>query len=183
MQTNQRDAYRRAKSIPSHANESSDRSRRCKVENLCPPNLSSILEVPPPSRPLSTSMGPTPATSLGPLSTISPTPILMSSSTPLSDPSDFWSALVELRRDIHQHPEPGFEETRTNAAIRRILVERAGLKGSDFKSGALTGLWVDIRVGSIGCPGYLGVWVDIQVRVLGWTSTGCSHRVLGWTSR
>jgi amidohydrolase len=51
--------------------------------------------------------------------------------------------LIALRHDIHQHPEPGFEEVRTQAAIRAQL-EAVGLSPRDC---AGTGLVVDIGSG------------------------------------
>lgn len=49
--------------------------------------------------------------------------------------------LVAVRRDLHQHPELGFEETRTQAKVRTWL-ERFGLAPRDC---AETGLVADLR--------------------------------------
>ena len=68
--------------------------------------------------------------------------------------------LIELRKDVHKHPEPGFKEVRTQGVIKKTLIE-AGvdpsaikvIKGLKFSSilnkspqvSAGTGLVVDIK--------------------------------------
>lgn len=51
--------------------------------------------------------------------------------------------VIHLRRDIHRHPEPGFEETRTQERIRKSLES----EGLSCRPCAGTGLLVDIGQG------------------------------------
>ena len=53
-------------------------------------------------------------------------------------------AIVALRREIHAHPEPGFEEHETQRRLRRALAELGGLPESAMRACARTGLVVDI---------------------------------------
>ena len=53
-------------------------------------------------------------------------------------------AVVALRRDIHAHPEPGFEEHETRKRIIAALGEHAGLSEASMRFCAGTGLIVDI---------------------------------------
>jgi len=54
--------------------------------------------------------------------------------------------LTEIRRDLHRHPELGFEENRTQGVVRAWL-ERHGYQPSDS---AGTGLVADLRPGAAG---------------------------------
>ena len=38
-----------------------------------------------------------------------------------------WAWLVNFRRALHKHPEPGFMEVHTRAAIRHALITRASI--------------------------------------------------------
>ena len=53
-------------------------------------------------------------------------------------------AAARLRRELHAHPEPGFEETWTQERLRRALREVAGIDGASVVAMAKTGLVVDI---------------------------------------
>ena len=53
-------------------------------------------------------------------------------------------AVVALRRDIHAHPEPGFEEHETRKRVIAALSEHAGLSEASMRFCAGTGLIVDI---------------------------------------
>ncbi len=66
--------------------------------------------------------------------------------------------LVELRRDLHRHPELGRRETRTTAAIVERL-SAAGLEPRVLTSG--TGVICDIR-GDLGEPPTIGFRGDID---------------------
>ncbi|KAJ1636813.1 peptidase M20, partial [Pavlovales sp. CCMP2436] len=57
---------------------------------------------------------------------------------------DLFSVLTSIRRDIHAHPEPGFEETRTHAALRTWLTSLAHVPEAAIRTCATTGLVVDI---------------------------------------
>jgi len=52
--------------------------------------------------------------------------------------------MIKARRDIHQHPEGGFKEYRTQEKLKGIL-RGFGIKEKDIKVCAQTGLVVDIR--------------------------------------
>jgi len=54
--------------------------------------------------------------------------------------------LREIRHDLHQHPELGFEEHRTSARVRQWLEAR----GYAPQASALTGLWADLHTGREG---------------------------------
>ena len=54
-------------------------------------------------------------------------------------------AAARLRRELHAHPEPGFEETWTQERLRRALREVAGIDGASMVAMAKTGLVVDIK--------------------------------------
>ena len=56
-------------------------------------------------------------------------------------------AMVALRREIHAHPEPGFEEYETQARLKRALAELAGIHEGSMRTCAKTGLVIDIE-----CP-------------------------------
>ena len=55
-----------------------------------------------------------------------------------------YSTMASLRREIHANPEPGFEETKTNALLRSMLTTLAGIPESAFSDCAGTGLVVDM---------------------------------------
>lgn len=60
---------------------------------------------------------------------------------------EFQRFLVRIRRNLHRHPEIGFEEHRTSGFIRRVLEEH----GLDVQGPiAETGLYVDIDGGTSG---------------------------------
>lgn len=50
-----------------------------------------------------------------------------------------------IRRHIHANPEPGYEEVKTHAFLKKVLQEFAGIDASHMRSCAKTGLVVDIR--------------------------------------
>lgn len=52
--------------------------------------------------------------------------------------------LISFRRDIHQHPEAGFEEVRTSQKIIDYLLS-IGVEKSNITRIAKTGLLVDIK--------------------------------------
>lgn len=52
-------------------------------------------------------------------------------------------SLVRFRQDIHQNPEPGFHEFRTQKKLIKYL-KSLGVRGSSIKKIATTGLQVDI---------------------------------------
>lgn len=54
--------------------------------------------------------------------------------------------LREIRHDLHQHPELGFEEHRTSARVRQWLEAR----GYAPQTSAQTGLWADLHPGREG---------------------------------
>ena len=56
-----------------------------------------------------------------------------------------FSAMASIRREIHAHPEPGFEEVKTQALLKKLLVELAGINESAIKHCAGTGLVADIK--------------------------------------
>lgn len=60
--------------------------------------------------------------------------------------ADVLPALVELRRDLHAHPEPSWEEVRTSAAIATCL-RAAGLDPQPVATA--TGLAVDVGSGPV----------------------------------
>ena len=75
--------------------------------------------------------------------------------TVIVPPADVRSRVVELRREIHRHPELGFEETRTQALVERELdelgiehrrVAKTGVVGvvRGAKSGRVAGLRADM---------------------------------------
>lgn len=51
--------------------------------------------------------------------------------------------LTEIRRDLHRHPELGFEEVRTRGVVRAWLEKH----GYEPKNAAGTGLWTDLKPG------------------------------------
>lgn len=59
--------------------------------------------------------------------------------------SSFWSSLVALRREVHMHPEPGFQEVRTQQRVREVLTKTAGIPDAQIRVAAITGLIVDIK--------------------------------------
>lgn len=62
----------------------------------------------------------------------------------LPEVHDFFSILTSIRRDIHAHPEPGFEEVRTHATLRTMLTRLAHVPEQRIRTCAKTGLVVDI---------------------------------------
>jgi metal-dependent amidase/aminoacylase/carboxypeptidase family protein len=63
----------------------------------------------------------------------------------LPEVQDFFSVLTSIRRDIHSHPEPGFEEKRTHATLRAMLTTLAHIPEAAIRTCAKTGLVVDIK--------------------------------------
>ena len=59
-------------------------------------------------------------------------------------PALSWQWLVQLRRTIHSHPEPGFEERVTTRTLRRALREVAAIPEDAIRTLATTGMIVDI---------------------------------------
>jgi len=57
----------------------------------------------------------------------------------------FWCSLIGLRRQVHMHPEPGFEEVRTQRRAREILTNFAKVPEEHIRTSAVTGLIVDIK--------------------------------------
>ena len=58
--------------------------------------------------------------------------------------ADFWATLVAFRRDMHQHPETGFNEFRTQSQCMEFLIDIAKIPEADIRKAAITGLIVDI---------------------------------------
>jgi amidohydrolase len=56
-----------------------------------------------------------------------------------------YSTMATIRREIHAHPEPGFEEVKTHALLKRVMHDLAGIPAKDMRSCAGTGLVVDIH--------------------------------------
>jgi metal-dependent amidase/aminoacylase/carboxypeptidase family protein len=78
-------------------------------------------------------------------------PLMEEAKTALAQPllspealDSLYSTMASLRREIHANPEPGFEETKTNALLRSILMTLAGIPESAFSDCAGTGLVVDM---------------------------------------
>lgn len=59
--------------------------------------------------------------------------------------STYWLSLIGLRREIHMHPEPGFQEVRTSARVKEVLTKFAGIPEQQMRTAAITGLIVDIQ--------------------------------------
>jgi len=57
----------------------------------------------------------------------------------------FWCSVIGLRREVHMHPEPGFEEVRTQRRAREILTNFAKVPEAQIRTAAVTGLIVDIK--------------------------------------
>jgi len=57
----------------------------------------------------------------------------------------FWCSLIAHRREMHMHPEVGFEEFRTQKRVREILTTFAKIPEDQIKTSAITGLIVDVR--------------------------------------
>mmetsp|Transcript_20165 Transcript_20165/g.51492 ORF Transcript_20165/g.51492 Transcript_20165/m.51492 type:complete len:466 (+) Transcript_20165:61-1458(+) len=57
----------------------------------------------------------------------------------------YWCSLIGLRREIHMHPEPGFQEIRTQGRVKEVLVKFAGIPECQMRTVAITGLIVDIK--------------------------------------
>jgi amidohydrolase len=70
------------------------------------------------------------------------------------------SGLVEIRHDIHRHPELGFEEHRTQNLVRGWLEEH----GYDPQVSAETGLFADLRPELVGKSGArtIGLRADLD---------------------
>lgn len=56
-----------------------------------------------------------------------------------------YCTMASVRREIHANPEPGFEEHKTQALLRRLLVEMARIPDDAIRACAGTGLVVDLR--------------------------------------
>ena len=68
------------------------------------------------------------------------------------------SELEAVRHDIHQHPELGFEETRTQAKVRAWLEER----GYQPQVSAETGLIADLHPGRYGTEPTIALRADLD---------------------
>ncbi len=96
----------------------------------------------------------------------------------MNDIASLIEPLIALRRDIHAHPELGFQEQRTAARIAEVL-RSAGLEVHEHIGG--TGVVGVLRVGN--GPRTLGLRADMDALPideqtnLAWTSTvpGCFH--------
>eukprot|EP00929_Paragymnodinium_shiwhaense_P097701 TRINITY_DN59326_c0_g1_i1.p1 TRINITY_DN59326_c0_g1~~TRINITY_DN59326_c0_g1_i1.p1 ORF type:complete len:498 (+),score=109.70 TRINITY_DN59326_c0_g1_i1:443-1936(+) len=64
------------------------------------------------------------------------------SSQPAS--ADFWATLVAFRRHMHQNPETGFHEFRTQQNVLNFLTDVAKIPEAKIRKSALTGLVADI---------------------------------------
>lgn len=53
-------------------------------------------------------------------------------------------SLIDLRRDLHKHPEIFFEEKRTSAKIIEY-VKSLGIKDEQIRRVALTGIIIDVQ--------------------------------------
>lgn len=71
----------------------------------------------------------------------------ISSENPLTPEAldGLFSTMATIRREIHANPEPGFEEVKTRALLKRMLTELAGIDPGSIKEVATTGLVVDIK--------------------------------------
>ena len=56
-----------------------------------------------------------------------------------------FSSMASVRREIHANPEPGFEEYKTQALLKKLLIEFAGIPESAIRACATTGLVADIK--------------------------------------
>ena len=65
--------------------------------------------------------------------------------------ADFWATLVTFRRDMHQHPETGFNEFRTQSQVMEFLMDIAKIPEADIRKAATTGLIVDIAGTGTDC--------------------------------
>ena len=59
--------------------------------------------------------------------------------------------LTEIRRDLHRHPELGFEEVRTTAKIKEVLAALPGVEILPLKMA--TGVMAELKAGSITLNG------------------------------
>ncbi|MBE6050377.1 MAG: amidohydrolase [Clostridium sp.] len=59
----------------------------------------------------------------------------------LNEANTIKDELIEIRRDIHKHPELGFQEERTSTLIKKFLYK----EGIKFKSVAKTGVCAEIK--------------------------------------
>ncbi|MFI1439286.1 amidohydrolase [Streptomyces fructofermentans] len=87
-------------------------------------------------------------------------------------PEALRAELVAFRRDLHMHPELGFQEFRTTAAIKARL-EQAGLRPRVLAGG--TGLTCDIGEPDPARP-MLALRADIDALPIPDTKTGCAYR-------
>lgn len=62
-------------------------------------------------------------------------------STFLNEANTIKDELIEIRRDIHKHPELGFQEERTSTLIKKFLYK----EGIKFRSVAKTGVCAEIK--------------------------------------
>jgi len=66
-------------------------------------------------------------------------------------PADFWATLVAFRRDMHRHPETGFNEFRAQRQVMRFLTDVAHIPEAHIRKAAITGLIVDIMGTGTDC--------------------------------
>jgi amidohydrolase len=82
----------------------------------------------------------------------------MSWEDPRSEIDNLTPTLTEIRRDIHKHPELGFEEIRTQRLIRSWLTQL----GYEPRDCARTGLVADLRPEQIGRGRTIALRADID---------------------
>ena len=56
-----------------------------------------------------------------------------------------YSSMSTVRRELHANPEPGFEEHKTQALLKKLLVQLAGIPEGAIRACAGTGLVADIK--------------------------------------
>ena len=56
-----------------------------------------------------------------------------------------YCSMSTIRRELHANPEPGFEEHKTQALLKKLLRDLAGIPESAMRACAGTGLVVDIK--------------------------------------
>ena len=88
----------------------------------------------------------------------SPCPSWYDPSSISTQASALRDGLVEIRHDIHRHPELGFEEHRTQNLVRSWLEEH----GYDPQVSAETGLYADLRPDLIGKTRTIALRADLD---------------------
>ena len=87
-----------------------------------------------------------------------------------------WDMLAALRRDIHAHPELGFEEERTSGIVRRMLSE-VGIEVHAGLGSAETGRWkkADRTAGRHGCARHAGNGGESPIQIDSARQDACGH--------